>query len=427
MIPKDIRGSQSPIWRPFTQMKGAKDPIKVLRGKGALLELEGGEVVIDAISSWWVNLFGHGKKEIAQAIYDQSQRLEHVIFAGFTHEPAEQVALELTEMLPEPLSKVFFSDNGSTAVEVAMKMAYQSFQNRGEEKRCRFICFTGAYHGDTIGAMSLGERNIFNRVFEKLLFDVDFVPYPDSKEKEEYVLSLLEEKIDETVAAVAIEPLVQGVGGMRMCSSDFLQKLRALTEKRGALLIFDEVMTGFGRTGELFACLKARVDPDIICLAKGLTGGFLPMSVTVCTDEIFEAFLSNDRLKTFFHGHSYTANPLGCAAALATFKLLREDRSFSEMEEKHLRLAAPFRDHPLVREVRVCGTIAAFELQGSHGYLSEIGNELADAFLKRGVLVRPLGNVLYFMPPYCITEEQLDLLYQVLHEALLQRLECSCP
>lgn len=406
------------IWYPFTQMKTAPCPQKVISGQGAVLTLEDGRQVIDAISSWWVNLLGHARPEISRAIYEQAQKLEHVIFAGFTHEPAEKLAALLLRHLPPSLNKVFYSDNGSTAVEVALKMAYQYFVNKGEA-RDTFICFEGAYHGDTVGAMSLGCQSVFTRIFEKLLFKKSSLPYPatfegDStvQEREQEILSraraLLEQ---ERPIAVLIEPLVQGVSGMQMCRPIFLQKLAALVKQSGALLIYDEVMTGFGRTGDWFACLKSQTEPDLICLAKGITGGFLPLAATVCTDEIYDAFYSDDPVCTFFHGHSYTANPLGCAAAIATLELLEKEPScFTAMEKRHAPYVERLKELPFLQRVRVCGTIVAMDVKGQEGYFDHL--TLRDYFLTKGVLIRPLGHVIYLMPPYCITDAQLRGIYE---------------
>lgn len=419
------------IWYPFTQMKTALPPLKVNSGRGVILELEDGRQLIDCISSWWVNLHGHGHPKISAAIYEQALRLEHVIFSGFTHEPAEQLARKLVQKLPSALTKVFFSDNGSTAVEVALKQAYQYWHNRGEKGRKSFLCFEGGYHGDTIGAMSLGARSIFNKVFEDLLFETKFLPFPatflndpEVEEKEQRVLALIEQELSKTpscYAAIMIEPLVQGAGGMQMCRPEFLIHLERLAHSYNTLLIYDEVMTGFGRTGDWFACRKSQTSPDIICLAKGLTGGFLPLSVTVCTDEIYEAFYSSDMKKTLFHGHSYTANPLGCAAALASLELLEENESlFKGLGKRYYPYLAKLQQHPRLCRVRQCGSIAAMDVvvEDEPGYLSTIGVLLRARLLEEGLLLRPLGNVVYFMPPYCITDSQLAKVFQGIENVL---------
>lgn len=418
------------IWHPFTIQKNAVEPLKVKSGKGSYLTLEDGREVLDCISSWWVNLHGHAHPKIADAIYKQAKTLEHVIFAGFTHNPAEQYAGELVKLLPKQLNRVFFSDNGSTAVEVAMKMAIQYWKNLGENRKT-FICFEGAYHGDTFGAMSAGSRSIFSEVFNELLFDVEFLPFPETwigdsevGKKEDAIIELLETKLDENpdkYAGILIEPLVQGSGGMRMCSEEFLQKLHWVNRQFDILLLFDEVMTGYGRTGEYFACLKAQVEPDIICLSKGITGGFMPLSVTVCSDQIYESFNSEDPIKTFWHGHSYTGNPLGCAAAIASLEILKETESyFRNMEQIHLQNFKKIESTGKVKKLRTIGTIAAFDIitdQGD-GYLNPIAADIKMKCIDKGVLLRPLGNVLYLMPPYCTTEEEIGMVYDKIVELL---------
>jgi len=411
------------IWYPFTIIQNAPEPLKVTGGEGVWLELEDGHKIMDCISSWWVNIHGHAHPEIAAAIHDQAKKLEQVIFANFSHEPAERLAERLTDRLPGRLNRVFFSDDGSTAVEVAMKMAWQYWKNRREERQT-FICFEGAYHGDTFGAMSAGARSVFTEVFSELLFDVEFLPYPHTRigddgvgEREDAVIERLETMLSEhpqKYAGIMIEPLVQGAGGMRMCREEFLQKLHRVTQQYGTLLIFDEVMTGFGRTGDWFASLRAQVEPDIICLAKGLTGGFLPLSVTVCSDAIYDAFDSDDPVKTFWHGHSYTANPLGCAAALASMDLMEENEPvFSSMEVWHRERLERLREHPGLKNHRVTGTIAAMDINagGEEGYLNPVADRIKRTCVDEGLLVRPLGNVLYLMPPYCVNREQVDRMY----------------
>lgn len=426
---KSLIREESCIWHPFTQMKTDSLPLKVKSGRGAVLELEDGKTLIDCISSWWVTIHGHCHPKIGEAIYKQSQQLEQVIFAGFTHEPAEKLSKMLLEKLPSTLTRVFFSDNGSTAVEVALKQAYQYWINKGEKPRQSFLCFDGGYHGDTIGTMSLGARSIFTKIFDDLLFEVTSVPYPatfsndpEVEDKEQRTLSIIDRELEsKRYAAVVIEPLVQGVAGMRMCRPAFLKALEALVKKHNTLLIYDEVMTGFGRTGDWFACRKSGTAPDIICLAKGLTGGFLPLAVTVCSEEIYQAFYSDDQRKTLFHGHSYTANPLGCAAAIASMELLKENPAvFQKMEERHLAHLAPFFANPKVKDVRCCGTIVAMDLitKNSAGYLNAIGKTFRKKAEEEGLLVRPLGNAVYLMPPYCISNSQLSMIYEKLYTIL---------
>ena len=418
------------IWYPFTIIEDAPEPVKVSEGEGLWLKLEDGRRIMDCISSWWVNTHGHAHPKIVRAIAEQASRLEQVIFANFTHEPAEQLAEQLTDRLPGILNRVFFSDDGSTAVEVAMKMAYQYWKNRGDERKT-FICFEGAYHGDTFGAMSAGDRSVFTEVFKELLFDVEFVPYPDTwigdtdrGDKEQAVIEHIEELLKESpekYAGIMIEPLVQGAGGMRMCSEQFMQELHWVNRQFETLLIFDEVMTGFGRTGDWFACQRAQVEPDIICLAKGLTGGFLPLSVTVCGDHIYDAFRSDDPIKTFWHGHSYTANPIGCAAALASMELMDEnEKAFSQMEQWHREHLADLAGHPKLRHHRVTGTIAAMDIvtDGEEGYLNKVANSIKKNCVEEGVLLRPLGNVLYLMPPYCTSRQELAEMYRAIEKLI---------
>ena len=416
------------LWYPFTQMATAPEPLKVVRGEGVWLELEGGRRVIDAISSWWVNLHGHARPEIAQAIYRQATELEHVIFAGYTHDPAQKLAQLLVDALPGDLNKVFFSDNGSTAVEVAIKMAVQSNHNRGVTRN-RVVAFDGAYHGDTFGAMAAGAFSPFNEPFETMMFRVDRLPYPatwmgdpDQWMKEAMALEIIEAYLRDyadEVALVLIEPLVQGAGGMNMVQASFLQDLSTLCKHYGVLLCFDEVMTGFGRTGELFACIKADVQPDIICLSKGITGGFMPLAVTIATDAIYDAFHSIDSTKALYHGHSYTANPLGCAAALASWSLLNDELRYLDFDKRYEPFVHALQHHKKVEHLRVCGTILAFDVKSKKGgYFDEIGPRLKKHFAAGRALLRPLGNTLYVMPPYTISDEELSIVLEELVGAL---------
>lgn len=417
-------GPHPNIWYPFTPIKGSPTPLKVYSGNGAWLELEGGNRLLDLISSWWVNVLGHARPEIAEAIYQQSKRLEHVIFAGFTHEPAENLAAKLAEKLPGRLNRIFYSDDGSTAMEVAVKQAWQYWANLGE-KRESFLCFDHAYHGDTFGAMSISARSVFTDVYKELLFDVEHVSYPatwrgdgEVQAKEAAAIRRLSDLFEQNpkrYAALIIEPLVQGAGGMRMCRPEFLQALHRLSREQDTLLIFDEVMTGFGRTGDWFACKRAGVEPDVIALAKGLTGGFLPLAVTVCSDRIYDVFTSSDPAKTLFHGHSYTANPLGCAAGIATMELLEQNEAwFKGLEWEHSRHLAKLEGHPKLDKTRVMGTIAAMDIKTADrpGYLNQVSATIKRKAFDRGLLLRPLGNVLYLMPPYCITQDELAWSYQ---------------
>lgn len=420
------------VWHPFTQAKTAPDSVLIRSGKGAVVYGADGKEYLDLVSSWWVNLHGHAHPYIADAIAEQAHKLEQVIFAGLTHEPAVRLAQRLTSLLPDDLNRVFYSDDGSTAVEVALKLALQYWRNLGRPERRRYLAFEGGYHGDTVGAMSVGVSSGFYAPFEDLLFEVDVLPFPETwegdaavAEKEDRCLSALEAYIDrrgdETAAAI-IEPLVQGVGGMRMCRAEFLQALVQKLRAAGGLVIFDEVMTGFGRTGDLFACLKAGVTPDLICLSKGLTAGFLPLAATVCRDPIYEAFLDTGFDKAFAHGHSFTANPLGCAAGLASLDLLMKEETrarIAAIEARHRKHMARLAHHPKVTRPRVTGTIAALNVEvEDSGYAAAIGPRLKAFFLENGLLLRPLGEVIYFLPPYCISDSQLDRSYDTLERAL---------
>lgn len=518
------------IWHPFTQAKTAPMPLKVKRGYGTRLELEDGRVILDMISSWWVNLHGHANAEIAAAIYEQSLQLEQVIFAGFTHEPAEEFARELLDVLnslgeanavapggssanattvgpgpadptqqtglagattmeaenqrhtaksqflspshskvpdnvnevtalkqlisgasasagsPEPidpdrnlinapsgsgmLNHVFYSDNGSTAVEVALKMAFQFWQNLGRSEKTGFLCFDGGYHGDTIGAMSIGGASPFWQGFQPLMFPVHVLPYASTYEAdgqaqqtEDSALAAMRtilEREAPRLAAIIIEPLIQGVAGMKICRPGFLANIQSLAREFDVLLIFDEVMTGFGRTGDWFACKKTGVIPDIVCLSKGITGGFLPLSATVCSARVYDAFFSDDWRKMLPHGHSYTANPLALAAARASLRLLKKNRaSFAGMEERHRNFSRILLEFKQLKRHRYCGTMFAVDIETADGgYYDQVGPQLRELFLTKGLLIRPLGNTIYLLPPYCTTDDELQTAYQAIAEAV---------
>ncbi|MGM0452356.1 MAG: adenosylmethionine--8-amino-7-oxononanoate transaminase [Thermodesulfobacteriota bacterium] len=419
------------FWLPFTQMKTSSAPLKVKSGSGIMLTLEDGRQLMDCISSWWVTLHGHAQPEIASAIARQAETLEQVICAGLTHEPAETLANRLTGLLPEKLTRVFYSDDGSTAVEVGLKMAFQYWKNRGEKARTRFLAFEGAYHGDTLGAMSVGARSVFTQAFDELLFDADFIAYPatyigdDSVEAREAEalarLDRLLEQQGERYAALIVEPLTQGAGGMRMCRPEFLAELQQRLSAYNILMIYDEVMVGFGRTGEYFACVKAGTAPDIVCLSKGITGGFVPLAATVCTEDVYFAFYEDDPYKTFYHGHSYTANPLGCAAGLASLDLLEaKPQRFRQIGDWHEKNVAGLKRHHRLKRFRICGTICAMEVEAGDdtGYLSRVGPFLKRRFPEKGFLLRPLGNVVYILPPFCITETELNAVYQCIEEVV---------
>ena len=426
-IPRLVERDRMHSWHPYTQALTQPPPLPVVKASGVYLYTEDGRKILDGISSWWVNLHGHAHPKLNAALAAQARELEHVVFAGCTHPPAVDLAERLVEVLPPGLSRVFYSDNGSTAVEVALKMALQYWRNTGHPERQSFITLDHAYHGDTVGAMSVSEASSFTDPFKPLLF-------PAVRTHEPYCYrcpvgltratcqieclhrleSLLQER-GPTTAAVLVEPMLQGVGGMIVWPSEFLAGVRRLCDAHGTLMIADEVLTGFGRTGRMFACEHASVTPDIICLSKGVTAGYLPLGVSVATEAIYEAFLSEDRQKTFFHGHSYAANPLACAVGLASLDLFREQdvlARIGRLEQQLREGLEPLRALPIVGDVRVIGGVGAIELVSdpaatAHGgYFDGIGPRLAAAFLERNLLIRPLGRVVYFMPPYVITDDE---------------------
>lgn len=409
----------SPVWHPFTQHALAPEPQLVVRGRGAWLETAEGGRILDAISSWWVITHGHCHPRIVEAICAQAGELDQVIFAGHTHPVAEALARRLVAMTPEGLDHVFFSDSGSTSVEVALKMAAGFWRNRGAA-RSRILALEHGYHGDTIGTMSAGARGVYNAAYAPFLFEVTRLPFPDAG-REEQTLAALEAACREAPAALVLEPLVLGAGGMRMYAPWVLAEMAAICARHGVLLIADEVMTGFGRTGTLLATMQAGVVPDIVCLSKGLTGGALPLAATLCRREIFDAHYSTDRTRTFFHSSSFTANPIACAAAVANLDIWAQEdvagrvAALGAMHEERL---VPFRDDRRFRDVRRLGTIAALDLVVEDaGYLAGIGPHLAAMFRERGLLLRPLGNTVYVLPPYCITGEELDLVYAAIADA----------
>ncbi len=399
----------SPIWHPFTQ-HGLGEPIPlIVRGEGARLYGADGRSWIDAISSWWVTTHGHAHPRIMAAIRDQSEKLDQLIFAGWTHEPAETLAAELIRITPDPLTRVFFSDSGSTSVEVALKMALGYWFNIGAT-RSRILVMEHSYHGDTIGAMSVGERGVYNRAWQPLLFDVGTIPFPPEG-MEQAALDALEAACAEKPAAFIVEPLILGAGGMLIYPAWVLAEMRAICARHNVLFIADEVMTGWGRTGTHFACDQAGVIPDIICLSKGLTGGAIPLAVTLCSEPIFAAHLSTDRAKTFYHSSSYTANPIACAAAVANLAIWRDEpverriAALADAQAAHLSMLA---GNPRAQNLRRLGTIAAFDIVAPDaGYLSALAPRLIAFYRDRGVLLRPLGNTVYVMPPYGITPDEL--------------------
>ena len=393
--------------------------VKIERGEGAYLFAADGRRIIDAISSWWVVTHGHCHPPIVRAIQEQAEQLNQIIFAGHTHEPAEQVAAAMLELAPRGLDYVFFSDSGSTSVEVALKMALGYWHNIGEA-RSRIVVMQHSYHGDTIGAMSVGARGVFNAAYGPLLFDVTVVPFPHLGQ-EQATLDALEAACRDKPAAFIVEPLILGAGGMLMYPAWVLKEMKRICEASGVWFIADEVMTGWGRTGTLFACEQADVAPDIACYSKGLTGGALPLAVTLCRPEIFDAHFSHDRSRTFFHSSSYTANPIACAAAKANLDLwvdpavLERVAAVAAMQEKAL---TPLRADGRFKNVRQTGTITALELEvRDSGYLAGIGPKLLDFFASKNLLLRPLGNTIYVMPPYCVTQTNIDEIYAAIAEA----------
>jgi adenosylmethionine-8-amino-7-oxononanoate aminotransferase len=403
------------VWHPYTQHGLPDARPEIIRASGAYLETRDGRKIFDAISSWWVTLHGHAHPRIAAAIAEQASTLEQVIFAGFTHEPGARLAEALVAHAPSGLERVFFSDDGSTAVEVAVKIALQSWKNRGKDRRT-IVALENAYHGDTFGAMSVSARGLFTEPFANLLFAVERLPDPMTHDVGAALRDLIARKGNE-LAAVIVEPMLLGAGGMRMWSAEALREVRTLTSAHGIPLIADEVLTGFGRTGPLFACEHAGIAPDMMCLSKGLTAGFLPLGATLATRELFEAFTSDDRTRTLFHGHSFTANPIACAAARASLALLDEMGSAprKRIEGAHRIAAARFSAISSVENTRVLGTIIALELKTAHqGYLSDLGPRLRRFALDRGVLLRPLGNTVYVLPPYCATDSDLAPVYDVI-------------
>lgn len=415
----------APLWHPFTQHALEGEMLPITKAQGAWLTAKDGRLIFDGISSWWVITHGHCHPEIVAAMQDQAAKLDQVIFAGFTHEPAERVAHDLIAMAPreragESLSHVFFSDSGSTAVEVALKMALGYWRNIGKAGRTRILALEHAYHGDTIGTMSAGARGIFNSAYEPLLFEVGRIPFPQNDQEEATLDALEAECRSGTVAALILEPLILGAGGMLIYGESTLARMREICSAHDVLLIADEVMTGFGRTGEMFACTRAKIAPDILCLAKGLTGGSIPLAATLCTAEIYDAHYSQDRAKTFFHSSSYTANPIACAAAAANLEIWRRgtvEERLAMISQYHAPLLAELAENARFTNARQIGTIAAIDLAVSEpGYLANVALTMRKAFLQRGTLLRPLGNTIYIMPPYCTTQAELEAVYAAISD-----------
>ena len=408
----------SSVWHPFTQ-HGLGEPIpQVVRSEGAILHTADGRRIVDAISSWWVTTHGHCHPRIVAAIREQAERLDQIIFAGWTHQPAEDLAAGLRAIMPPALTRVFFSDSGSTSVEVALKMALGYWTARGEPRH-RILVLEHGYHGDTIGAMSVGARGVYNQAYAPLLFDVGTIPFPASG-REQATLDALERACAEGAAAFIVEPLVLGAGGMLFYPPHVLAEMRAICTRAGVLFIADEVMTGWGRTGTLLACEQAGVVPDILCLSKGLTGGAVPLAVTMATEPIFDAHWSDDRATMFFHSSSYTANPLACAAANANLAIWRDETvldRIARLQAMQARALPALAGLPGVTDARAFGTILALEIGGSAAYLSSLGPRLLAFFRDRDLLLRPMGNTVYVMPPYSITDADLARVHETIAEA----------
>ncbi len=421
----------STIWHPFTQHGLGRSLLPITEGKGTRLRDSSGREYLDMISSWWVNLHGHGRPELAEAVADQIRQLDHVQFAGATHEPAVRLAEQLLEKANlAGRAKVFYSDNGSTAVEASLKIAYQHWVNKGTPRRL-FATLRGAYHGDTVGAMSVGQSSGFFDAYGSLLFETINLPVPlvwngfaNEQGTNEALLQIesLLEKSENLIAGLIVEPLVQGAGGMRFHSAEFLDRLCSLFQQRSIPVIFDEVMTGFGRTGSFFAFQQTSAIPDLICLSKGITGGILPLAATIASNRLFDSFLGSDFSTALAHGHSYTANPVSCAAALCSLELHDRTNSLEQVArinrrmKQHLELLA---SHPKVENPRLLGGIAAFDLvTDDSSYSAGAGRKLAAKAQEQGVLIRPLGNVIYLMPPYCTSDEEVDMAFRVIANCL---------
>ncbi|TGD57581.1 adenosylmethionine--8-amino-7-oxononanoate transaminase [Flavobacterium humi] len=409
-------------WHPYTQHKTAQPHIAIAKGEGALLWDENGKEYIDAIASWWVNPYGHSNRFIADAIYKQLTTLEHVLFGGFTHEPAVLVAEKLMEILPDNQKKLFFSDNGSTAVEIAIKVALQYFYNKGE-KRTKIIAFENAFHGDTFAAMAASGISFFTEAFQGSMIEVQRIPVPVKGHEKASYDALEKLMATNEYAAFIFEPLVQGAAGMVMYEASELDRLVSLCRQHSVFTIADEVMTGFGKTGKNFACDYLQVQPDMMCLSKALTGGTIPMAITTFTQQIFEGFYDDDVNKALFHGHTFTANPTGCAAALASMQLLGSEamqQNIQRIHECHLSFQQKVKNHPRVATTRVLGVIFALEIQtgSQESYYGDFRNKLYNFFIGKGVILRPVGNIVYILPPYIISTSQLEKVYKTIEEAL---------
>lgn len=409
------------LWHPYTQHKTAAVPIGITKGEGALLWDENGKQYIDAIASWWVNPYGHSNKYIADAIYKQLTSLEHVLFGGFTHEPAVVLSEKLMTILPSNQKKLFFSDNGSTAVEIAIKVALQFYYNKGE-KRTKIIAFENAFHGDTFAAMAASGISFFTEAFKGSLIEVVRIPLPEKGREEESYFRLRQLAATNEYAGFVFEPLVQGAAGMVMYEPEALDVLITICKENGVFTIADEVMTGFGKTGKNFACDYLTQRPDMMCLSKALTGGAIPMATTTFTQQLYDGFYDEDVNKALFHGHTFTANPTGCAAAIASLDLLQQQQmqdNLVRINKKHLEFKAKMEKHPRVKTTRVLGVIFALEIEReSEEYYGSFRNRLYDFFIANGVILRPVGNIIYVLPPYIIDDELLEKIYNTIQEAI---------
>lgn len=409
-------------WHPYTQHKTAPEFPAIVKGSGALLWDENGKEYIDAIASWWVNPYGHSNQVMADAIYKQLTTLEHVLFGGFTHNVAVELSEKLIQILPKNQQKLFYSDNGSTAVEVAIKVALQYHYNKGV-KKTKIIAFEDAFHGDTFGAMAASGISFFTEAFEGSLLEVVRIPIPVEGKESQTKQQLEQLLTTNEFAAFIFEPLVLGAAGMIMYSPQILDELIALCKSHNVFTIADEVMTGFGKTGKTFACDYLSLQPDMMCLSKALTGGTIPMAITTFTQEIFDGFYDDDTSKALFHGHTFTANPTGCAAALTSISILQTEaiqNNIQEVNQSHLQFEQHIKKHPKVVATRVLGVILAIEIKSDvkESYYGTMRNTLYNFFIENGVILRPVGNVVYILPPYVITKEQLEKVYQVIENAL---------
>jgi adenosylmethionine-8-amino-7-oxononanoate aminotransferase len=408
-----VARSLAAVWHPCTQMKAHErfPLVPIAHAEGAWLVDFEGRRILDGVSSWWVNLFGHGHPAIKAAIREQLERLDHVMLAGFTHEPAVLLAERLSTLAPDGLGHAFFASDGASATEIALKMAFHYQANRGRPKRDKFVALAGGYHGETVGALAVTDVPIFRNAYAPLVRCALTAPFPapDLDAAVDAVAKLFEERAGE-IAALIVEPLVQGASGMRMYPAEYLKRARELCTRHEVLLIADEIMTGFGRTGTLFACEQASVAPDLLCLSKGITGGTLPLSCVLSTDEVFAAFYDDDVARGFLHSHSYTGNPLACSAALAVLDLFERNDVIAANRRRATRfdeIAAPLSKHPRIRNFRRLGMIWAFEVEDR---APAFASRAFEAALARGVLLRPIGNTVYFMPPYVLTDDEFGLL-----------------